>query len=152
MEIDEKFLDKNLAIIYVAGFFDGEGCILVSTDGKKFVGRPNNHRPRVTIGQKHKAPLILLEYHWGGMILKKKNRGYGGYEWVLCGQKAIDFIDDIKEFLILKKEQAELFCTFPMNPKRKGGKGKTGSMPDSVWDYREMVRVKLQEMKRAVVS
>lgn len=89
---------------YIAGFFDGEGCVRVANVRKFLV-------VRISIGQKF--PRILneiREYLSSGKVYK---RGSGSYNLIISRQsEVIDTLRIIIPHLIGKREQAELALDF----------------------------------------
>jgi hypothetical protein len=93
---------------WAAGFFDGEGCILLSREG------PGAHylgfRLRITVGQRYDTrPLFLLKKYWGGHVHKDKN---SNSRWVCKSDKAIKFLQDTLPNLIVKHDQALIAIDF----------------------------------------
>jgi len=104
-------IDKH----YLAGFFDGEGCIFTcikkSKHPKKTYLYPDLN---VSIGQSgEEGKQILLEikelFPQFGKLQKKKARGLtkqAPYTIVTSGRKAVSFLKEMYPFLILKQKQA----------------------------------------------
>ena len=74
-------LEKSKYIQWFCGFYEGEGYI--SND------KSNNNRLRLGIAQNDKTPLDLA--------LKI----CVGYEWRICHNDALEFIKDIKPFMLI---------------------------------------------------
>lgn len=76
----------NYWLAYFAGFFDGEGCIYLSTSG------PKDQYLRVEVSMSQKDPAVL--YHaarlFGGSVYKGTNAAAS--QWKIHGSKAIDFL------------------------------------------------------------
>lgn len=84
--------------ILIAGFFDGEGCISIQKNGSVSVGVVNTS----------KNNLDFIQSIFGGTIserLQKVNKTQ--YVYRLYGKDAIEFLEQIKGYLIDKKDQAE---------------------------------------------
>ena len=98
-------------IIYLAGIIDGEGTISVNIGRKKGTDAPYLH------GQLRVANTNLELINWlvskfsGSIIKRKKKESYHkqGYEWHLGMHPASEILKKCRAFLIIKKEQAELF-------------------------------------------
>ena len=88
---------------YIAGFIDGEGCISLI---------PN---PVVITGQCDENVLNLMcEFCGFGAVYKRSeatDKHRAVYQWKIGGKKAIEFLEKIKDSLVLKKEQAELLIS-----------------------------------------
>lgn len=93
---------------YIAGFFDGEGCIGIY---------PNGHKAsvciRVQVTQNEststKEMFESFRKHFGGSVSRQKTKSNRWkLNWQLSGDKAIAFINQVRARLVVKKEQAEL--------------------------------------------
>lgn len=100
---------------YAAGFFDGEGCINVSSlRGKPFV--------RILVVNTNIDILEKLQQTWGGDIQKNykpKSHWKQAYTWRLQHSACLEFLQDIYPYLVVKKNQAEAaFMFFNVKPGR----------------------------------
>jgi len=123
-----------LKAAWAAGFFDGEGCINIA--------KPINKRPHATyityalqaiVAQRDRRPLDELVHLFGGKVTTVKI--HGSTYWYLRrhGRKAVEMLEQILPFLVLKKEQAELALKFQKyyddtRPRRKD----IGRSPDQM--------------------
>ena len=93
----------NLTPEYVAGFFDGEGTILVSSSeaGGSLV---------VAISSTYLPILRYLHSVYGGYLRKAKSASNRKDCWkrAISSSDAVRFIEDIRPFLIEKEPQAWL--------------------------------------------
>ena len=90
-------------IQYIAGFFDGEGCICLSDS--KYEGYHSYHL-KTTIAQNNKEILVEIQKIFGGKVYHSRAKAY-----FLAIQKKTEvkiFLESILPFLILKKKQAEI--------------------------------------------
>lgn len=96
---------KDIDKAYIAGFLDGEGYIGVEKHEDHFL-------TRVTISNTHKGVIEKIREITGiGTIAVRKEdyRYKTCYVWRLHKQiDMLEFLETIKDFLIVKKEQAEL--------------------------------------------
>jgi len=105
MELDEK---------YIAGFFDGEGCIYASqrVDKKGY----NSSTLKIQIAQCNLEVLELIQQKYGGSILEHKNKMKANWRqawvWQVPAHKAVAFLESVLPYLVVKKEQAELALEF----------------------------------------
>ena len=90
-----------LQIPYVAGFFDGDGCV---------VFRPKTGTVCAEICQKFPAICEAFKLQFGGSIYKGKDREQ--YTWHLGSTKAVDFYKRILPFLHGKKRQVEIIFEY----------------------------------------
>ena len=89
-------LDTDLA--YVAGFFDGEGCISITKNGAVDV--------RI-INTAHNV-LVKLQSVFGGSITERSQRvNKKQYAYSFYGENAVKFLELVKPYLIEKLPQAE---------------------------------------------
>ena len=93
-------MDNEILKAYVAGYFDGEGCI--TTSGKSF---------RATVSSTDYRELEFLKNSIGGVInnqyLPKNEKWSMAWKWVMSPKKKLyNFLVDIEPYLITKKEQA----------------------------------------------
>ena len=97
-------------ISYVAGFFDGEGCIILA----KPCGSSRGYSLRVSITQKHKETLVEIQKMFNGKIYphsRKKGEGYWSWEAVRK-EVAYNFLKTILPYLQLKRKQAQVGLMF----------------------------------------
>ncbi len=107
---------------YIAGFLDGEGCIMI------YKRREDSYGFRVTITQSQKYAFImdwfLNTIGLGSKILKKreKENHSNSHYWVCNAEAAESLLIQLLPYLKLKKEQALLGLNFQKrlrNPKLK---------------------------------
>ena len=94
---------------YVAGFVDGEGCIDIryrKTNG----GRYQRFELRLTISQVSTIPLEKIKDIYGGSISPRKNGNIHYY--VVSGAGAAKIISDIRPFLLVKADEADVALEF----------------------------------------
>lgn len=105
-------------LAYVAGIFDGEGCV-------NFCGRGRSHHIRVLVVNTNKELLDFFQQTFGGDIKHKKKRdGWkDAWEWRLQWTKAIDFLSAISPWLQVKNRQASV--AFAWDAIRPGSGRKT---------------------------
>lgn len=93
-------------LAYMAGFFDGEGCVTAS---------PNTDRRyrtlRAYVVQNKVEPLLLFQKYWpaGTMYYPK---GKKIIQFYTHSRLAVDMLTTLLPFLIVKREQAELAITW----------------------------------------
>lgn len=105
-------------IVYMAGFFDGEGYVGISTSNKKY----DSLSLRVLIGQRDKKPLELAQKRWGGAIWNSvdSRNGRDHYRWDIKGQIATKFLSEIQPYLVVKKKQVKYALIFANINQRHG--------------------------------
>lgn len=92
---------------WAAGFFDGEGSILIMNPSPK-----TGFRLRISCAQKiHRRPIDKLQSIWGGIIREDSRKIF---TWKASGRQAMEFLQDILPYLNLtvKNEQAAIAIEF----------------------------------------
>jgi hypothetical protein len=90
-------------LAYIAGFFDGEGCISAVADRRGYVS------VRLNISQKFDIPLLFIQARFGGNI--RWHRGTV-WHWEAYGDAALNMLRALLPYLMLKRPQAELAIEF----------------------------------------
>ena len=104
----EKEYTKKDVIQWFCGFYEGEGS--VSND----IG--NNNRLRLSISQNDKTPLEIGKKIWGGAITKRTRKSPAsdkicvGHEWRLPHKQALEFITDIRPFMLIPQKINQIVC------------------------------------------
>jgi hypothetical protein len=97
-----KEYKKENIIQWFCGFYEGEGWICSD--------KGNCNRLRLGIAQNDKTPLEIGQNIWGGSIKKRirKSPASGkictGYEWVLSHCQSLEFIKDIKPYMLIPQK------------------------------------------------
>jgi hypothetical protein len=90
---------KEKVVQWFAGFYEGEGW--VSND------ITNMNRLRLGIAQNDPKPLEIAMSIWGGRMRKRTRKSPAsdkiciGYELILDHKRALEFLDDIKPFMLI---------------------------------------------------
>lgn len=150
---------KRLSWKYIAGFIDGEGCIdlqISSYKGDQYrTGIYIRPRLRICLAAVGKEVLDIMQTNFGGnmSLRKSKNSNWNdSYCWSLDGYKlACPFIRNIKNHLIIKKEQAEL--TLWLETHVKGKRFETEQIPRLIQEeFKVMKRDPHRLSEKAVIS
>jgi len=108
-------------IAYIAGFFDGEGCVRI----KQANQGGNSYYLIAHITNTNPVILKKVKDLFGGNTrVQEKGRNKPIYNWYITSSEANDFLKTLQPFLIEKKSQAELGIKFHetkenMTPKEK---------------------------------
>ena len=97
---------KEVEKAYIAGIVDGEGTVSLLKHRKNETPTPN-----VTVANNNLTLLQWIREKVGGTISSKKKRlpnHNNSYAWSVRQDRAIRFLTEIHDYLIVKKEQAEL--------------------------------------------
>lgn len=109
MKIKDGKITITSKIAYIAGFFDGEGCIRIKQASQK----GNSYYVIAHITNTNHSILTEIEYLFGGKV-RKQERGVNKtvYNWSLSSSEAVDFIKTLSPFLKEKLEQAKTAIYF----------------------------------------
>lgn len=118
--------------IYLAGLFDGEGCISLSMRSDT-----GNHRLCVNYAQKDPTILIYIRMAYGGEI-----DGACHLRWVGISAKPI--LEMLLPYLVIKKKQALAALRFI---ETIGIKDRDNSTPDHIYKIRQEIHTILKEEK-----
>ena len=97
----EKYT-KEKVIQWFAGFYEGEGWVCSD--------KGNCNRLRLGIAQNDRTPLDIGKNIWGGTIKERIRKSPAsdkickGYEWTLPHVKSLEFINDIKPYLLIPQK------------------------------------------------
>lgn len=156
--MDELYPEEmtELDLVWLAGFFDGEGSVGVYETGRKTEGKGKPAMKRglflhACITQKDTAPLIWCKSRWGGSLCMRKDTedrfGTGVWNWSVNSRKAYAFLREIYPYLKFKKERVGICLEFQ---ERKGGSGVR--LTDEHREYERSVKEKIHLINRRVVS
>ena len=97
-------LSREQLVAWAAGFFDGEGSVIITLRYRK---RDAAYQ-RIAVTQKVKEPLLRLQMLFGGPIRKEKRispRHADMFVWYARNYVAIAALDEIAPYLIVKHGQ-----------------------------------------------
>lgn len=103
---------KRVDLAYLAGFFDGEGCISIGkhrNNGKDF------YELHILVAQKSRWILEWFKFNFEGKIFKHKKpegRQSEWFTWQVAAVKAASALKVLLPYLKLKKAEAELALKF----------------------------------------
>ena len=111
---------KGLSRVYVAGFFDGEGCVRIERVRNFFF-------ISVQVTGTHKQTIYELRDQYGGCVVAMKVRSVHhnqAYKWRITNRGAAAFLEDVLPFLRQKRIQAIMALTLQeqisLNAKKGG--------------------------------
>ena len=139
---------KKIDIAFMAGFFEGEGCISIC----RYLDKGNRKQMylRVAISQTNEWIINWFQWNFGGSVNKMGRKPQEKQRWQLAitGKKALCFLEVVLPYLKLKRAEAELGIEFQ---KRKRGSGHYLKVADSV--LQEADRVRMAHLKnRPIIS
>ena len=133
-------MNEELELSYLAGLFDGEGCILVYKAKSK-----QQYHARLQVMITYYPTLLDFQRYFGGNLSKAGNNGKQVYSWYVEGTSNVLMIcKSLLPYLREKKVQAEVMIEYCEKFPNKGN-GK-------IWRYergqREWYFQKLKALKR----
>lgn len=129
--------------VYAAGFFDGEGCVYVTTlKHKHYLGGVTLYLA-LAVGNTNKAVLEWLQETFGGKLYlhKRVERRKPYWRWQLDRAHTTSFLKGVLPYLKIKQEQALLAIEFQSYKFHKGRK-------TFKRERQEEIRRELQRLKR----
>lgn len=111
-------MQDQLFLAWAAGFFDGEGCVLISPRSNgKF------HSLFTSVTQQEPTALHLLKQRFGGNVTPDKTATSNSYErkrgavlvwrWKASSTEAYAFLKAIEPYCVVKAEQVRVALEFP---------------------------------------
>ena len=130
-------MDTELA--YLAGFFDGEGCISISKRSRTAHG----YGLMVSVSQLNPEPLLVLRKRFGGSISRSKDkRGFRTLVvWTIGARLALAALEEMRPYLSVKADEADVALEF-----QRGIDTWTDKAAET--ERRALLSEKLQEMKQ----
>ena len=136
----------EISVPYLAGFIDGEGCMMVArlkyaTECKRGI----RYAPVMNIANTHLPILQLIQLKFGGKIREmglKENPG--NYLLHFSVKEMKNIIPQILPYLIVKRDQAELFLEFLKSRESYGAR----ALSDEQFRYTEDCYSKIKNMKK----
>lgn len=97
-------MDKEL--IYLAGLFDGEGCVSINKVTARRYKRPG-FQLRTSVSITDEQAALDFQNRFGGKVYKRtKARAAPYWMWVTVARQSLAFLNEIEPFLRIKKEVA----------------------------------------------
>lgn len=140
---------------YVAGLFDGEGCVRIQRWAK-----PNSthirYQVRCSLGMTHKDVIKRLAKTYGGSLHvndhSKRNKNHRPqFSWVAGSRVGVDFLKRILPFLIVKREEVKLALKLQQSidehDYRSGARYKDVKSRKKELDKREKLFQKITKLK-----
>jgi hypothetical protein len=127
---------------YIAGIIDGEGYVTLAKMKNKASRKGHYYAPKIVIGNTNEEVIRWLEEKVGAGSIgchKRKNRWKKLWVWTVWSKQAISLLEEVKEYLIIKKEQTEVLLDMPSNnPGRK--------ISDKQWETYDEAYGKLRKL------
>jgi hypothetical protein len=147
-------MKDDLFLAWAAGFFDGEGCVLVEMSKEKACKHGYRTSLHTTVTQTSVPCLQLFLERFGGSIVTTENKTPSGrrwavqYRWSVRNEKALLFLQAIEPFVVVKKEQVQAALKYPLYNEEGKKYGNTSNpIPDAVMKARIDLRAMLQKIR-----
>lgn len=138
-------------VVWAAGFFDGEGCVLLARMRPRTPQSAVSLRLGIAVAQKVREPLDTLAQRWGGTVRlsheSRTNRHADAYDWRLHGAAAVVFLRDVRPYLRVKHRQADVGIAYGMTIGEGRRVGKRG-VPAGLAAMRERLFIELRALNR----
>lgn len=150
-------MQDQLFLAWAAGFFDGEGCVLVEMSKEKGCRHGVRTSLHATVTQTSLPCLQLLLERFGGGIATAEHKTPTGrrwavqYRWSVRNENALSFLNEILPYVVVKKEQVQAALTYPLRDadgKKYGGPSRP--IPDEVMHARLALRSMLQDIRASM--
>lgn len=151
-------MDKDsLFLAWAAGFFDGEGCVLVELSKERGCKHGFRTALHATVTQTSLPCLELFLERFGGIIVANENKTPNGrrwavqYRWSVKNDDAIQFLKAIQPYCVVKKSQVDIAIKYPT--KSQDGKkygSKANPIPEDVMQARLEMRECLQRIRASM--
>ena len=131
--VETSPLNERL-LIWMAGFFDGEGCVH-QKNGRLAI--------EANVAQKHHYILEVFQKHFGGGIYEISP--VGCYQWMAPKENSVRFLKAVLPYLTIKLDEAVIALTLAARPNFQGN-GSRGVPPEEI-EIRRRLQDALQSYK-----
>ena len=133
---------------YLAGFFDGEGSVGIYPNKNRSVSG-KSYRLQVSIGQVDSTVLRFLKERFGGTLTlyersKTMENRKDAWYWFIHARRALVFLEEIRPYTIVKRNEIELAVEFMENKMRPGQRYSDLGIEDTGPEYCQ----KMKDLKR----
>ena len=137
---------RETDLAYLAGLFDGEGCICIAKQ-KARKGRHASYHLECSVSMANEYLPTLYRFSFGGSVYFYRDRHPNhqpAWQWHISARKAKIFLETISPYLTIKKGEAELAIKF-QSAKKVGGRN--AHKTEEEWILEEAQRLLLSNMK-----
>lgn len=136
---------------YIAGLFDGDGCITIRKYFPKKMKSPS-YCTHISLINCNKSVLLFLKKQFGGCVTLLNRNGNplwnNCYQFQIHSDKGISFIKFFYNFLVIKQKQASLIIEFQKEMGSVGRKYGVRGLPVDVLSSREKYKKQLSLLKK----
>jgi len=147
-------MEDTLFLAWAAGFFDGEGSVLVEMSKEARCRHGFRTSLHANVTQTSLPCLQLFAERFGGSILTSENRTPNGrrwavqYRWIVRNEAALSFLEAVEPYVVVKKEQVRAALKYPLRSADGHKYGRTDNpIPDDVQQARVELRALLQRIR-----
>lgn len=106
-------MNEKEKIAYLAGIIDGEGTIAIAKQKIRESRKNHLYSLRMSVGNSDKRLIDWLKENFGGSIhIMKEGHGRKFYQWTLGSKDTYKLLKEMKDYLVIKKEQADIGIEF----------------------------------------
>lgn len=143
---------EPITLAYMAGIIDGEGTISIFTSTHSTKGhKARAYCPRLCAYNNNPALMIWLVENFGGrarIVKRDRDRWNVSYIWEISRLAAVPIVAAILPYLVLKREQAELFLKFRETIHGATNKWGRHGLPANVVAIREGIMDQMKQLNR----
>ncbi len=140
---------ENVDLAYVAGIFDGEGCVLIYKVPRHNQKRGGiQHRLKISIANTNTDLMSWLKENFGGNIVvaDRREQYRKFYHWQLSGVSAAEFIKRLLPYLKIKQQQVKLAISFQETIKSPQECGEGKIIPQGLLALRDNFKQLIHEL------
>lgn len=146
-------MNNELFLAWAAGFFDGEGSVIVEMSKEKACLHGFRTSLHANVTQTSLPCLQLLMERFGGGITTTEHRTPNSrrwavqHRWTVRNELALQFLRAIEPYAVVKKEQIQAALKYPMySPDGKKYGNSSNPIPDHVMQARLALRQCLKDI------
>lgn len=130
-------INERDELIWMAGFFDGEGCVSVGRQMQKFPRKLfQTYAMHTILANRVEDPLRRFHRRFGGSMWKYAAHGQEYWRWATSSHKSMGMLRELLPYLLVKRPIAECAIRFQEHMTQRNKEfGRTG--------YPDYVRVEL---------
>lgn len=139
-------------LLYMAGLFDGEGCISLVKQRRLNSTLPV-YSVRCVLAMCHKPLIKAVNATFGGVHFERRGSGdhRNSFSLMWANKKAVPFLTELAPHLIIKREEAEIALDFLQRLASVGTSFWRKATPEQInalQAEREFVRARMAALKR----
>ncbi len=134
---------KNVDKAWAAGFFDGEGCVIIQRRKEPKTKHKILHLLHIEVAQVDILPLKKLKNMFGGRLYYDKYTKIN--KWIITNSNAKMFLEKIENFCTTKKKECQTALKFSKLIKPIGAQK---ALTNSQFSKREFYYKELQRLRK----